>query len=261
MKKIVAAVLSAAGGEVGVTEVPIGSNGGPRVMEYNRAAGYNEPVFWCLNFCYWVVLQACGLLALKNPLLRTGSCDLLLYWARREGVLHTEPQVGDIFLVLASPSDATHAGIVTGVPGGGNVKTIEGNSNNDGSRNGYAVVARTRAVKNLVFVRWHDLIPEAPRWTLVVGGENLGAAWADAQGATYAPARRFLEAAGVDTKTLAYDRDDNALVLNGQPLPVPVILRDGTTWAQVRPLCLAAGLSLKAEGSTITVGKLRPNTE
>ena len=58
---------------------------------------------------------------------------------------------GDIFLNRKTSTDWTHTGIVTEV-GDGWFRTIEGNTNDEGSREGYEACARTRGFKGRDFV-------------------------------------------------------------------------------------------------------------
>lgn len=44
---LVNSVLAIAKKEVDTEEVPHGSNWGPRVSQYIKSAGYDDPVFWC----------------------------------------------------------------------------------------------------------------------------------------------------------------------------------------------------------------------
>jgi hypothetical protein len=146
-------VLAIAALEVGVSEEPKGSNRGPRVEQYQRATGYQFPVPWCLCFCYWCVAKACKALGFKNPLMQTGDCDALMAWAKRNGRLHLAPKRGDIALLVRG-NDAYHAFFVVEV-GPRSIETIEGNSNVGGSREGYAVVRRRRALGSpMRFVRF-----------------------------------------------------------------------------------------------------------
>jgi hypothetical protein len=56
-------------------------------------------------------------------------------------------------LVRNTPSDWTHTGIVVSTSAE-TFKTIEGNTNDDGSREGYEVCARTRGYSNMDFIKF-----------------------------------------------------------------------------------------------------------
>lgn len=138
----------------GVREQPLGSNSGPKVDEYLKSVGIMHPDLWCMAFVYWCFQQGAGQAGMTNTLKKTASCTDLYSWAKANGKLATSPQRGDIFLVRGGAAGRTHqhTGIVTTVSGG-SVKTIEGNTNNDGSSNGIGVFQRTRSAGNLDFVR------------------------------------------------------------------------------------------------------------
>lgn len=138
----------------GVREQPLGSNSGPRVNEYLSSVGINHADLWCMAFVYWCFQQGAGQAGTTNTLKKTASCTELYSWAKVNGKLATTPQRGDIFLVRGGASGRTHqhTGIVTSVTGG-TVKTIEGNTNDDGSSNGIGVFQRTRSAGNLDYVR------------------------------------------------------------------------------------------------------------
>ena len=274
MRDIIRETIEAATREIDVCESPKGSNWGPRVGDYIRAGGYNSPVYWCACFGYFCVRAACAGLELPNPLPRTGSCDIWLYWARRQGVLKPQPQPGDLFLVMASADDAVHTGLVTAVHEDGTVSTIEGNSNDGGSRNGYKVASRKRKTRGLLFVRWADLVPERkgkltsfapepPTWAVTLDGEALGEAWIAPEGVAYWPARAFLSRVmtpAAVTASLAYDTENEYLTWDGKPIPAPVTLREGSAWAQLRRLAVWAGLQVEvdAPGRTIRLKRQTP---
>ncbi len=59
---------------------------------------------------------------------------------------------GSFFLNRRTPDDWTHVGIVTEAADG-SFKTIEGNTNDEGSREGYEVCARNRGYKKRDFIQ------------------------------------------------------------------------------------------------------------
>ncbi len=128
-----------------------GQNRGPWVRLYCRGHdGVNYP--WCAAFVSYVVYQAAWLTGrdgCKMPY--TLSCDHLFDAARDAHLLKDTPKPGDVFL-LRKGNDRFHAGIVVHVSPDV-IKTIEGNTNDDGSREGYKVCTRFRAIRNMDFVR------------------------------------------------------------------------------------------------------------
>lgn len=122
-----------------------GPNRGPWCRLYSGDSGEGRP--WCGDFVTFVVKQAKVDASGLSP-----SCDVIASRAKAAGRLSSVPTVGGVFLVRSAPGDWTHTGIVTGA-GPGWVTTIEGNTNDQGSREGFEVCARTRGVGKLDFVR------------------------------------------------------------------------------------------------------------
>ncbi len=132
------------------------SNSGPWVRSY-MDGNDGSPWFWCMGFVQTVLDQASSHLN-KNftslmPL--SYSCDTVGNEGLRKGILtrfqkiRKNPSVikkGDIFLNQKSTLDWTHTGVITDVIGDV-IETIEGNTNFKGSRNGIAVLKRTRNIR------------------------------------------------------------------------------------------------------------------
>lgn len=142
-------------GEVGVTEEPIGSNWGPRVSEYLLSCGITYPAAWCAAFVNWCYEREAQGVGVDNPLPGTASCSALYDWAEGNGLLVTAPRQGDIFLCIGGDTGHYHTGFVAADPVNGYFETTEGNSNYDGSANGYEVVYRSpgREVGSCDYVR------------------------------------------------------------------------------------------------------------
>lgn len=136
----------------GVMEVPLGSNRGTNVDAYNAAAGAPPGSYWCMSFVYWCFVQSAAKLGKPNPMPKTAYCPYLYSWAQQKGKLVNSPQRGDIFLVKGGPNGHKHTGLVTASQGG-QVDTVEGNTNNDGSNNGIGVFLRKRSNGSCDFVR------------------------------------------------------------------------------------------------------------
>ena len=149
--------LHQARSQLGVEEVPRGSNWGPKVREYINAGGFDKPVFWCGCFVIWGLLKA----AYKRKLPKNKASTFYWYlFAKENNILFKTPKRGDIF--VWNNDGGGHMGWVVAVDGN-RFRTFEGNSNSDGSRNGYAVVERWRTIDELNnnkrwgFVRLKDL--------------------------------------------------------------------------------------------------------
>ncbi|MGZ8379667.1 MAG: protein with peptidoglycan-binding domain protein, partial [Gemmatirosa sp.] len=102
--------------------------------------------------------QAAHALGVPVPVVRTFSCDVLAgsATANRCFVGGTTPGAreitpGSLFLVRRTRNDWEHVGIVTSIEGDV-FRTIEGNTNDAGHREGYEVCARVRAFDRKDFV-------------------------------------------------------------------------------------------------------------
>lgn len=126
--------------QIGKEEVPRGSNWGIDVQKYLHSVGIDFPASWCMAFIYWCFDQACDALGRGNPLFKTGG--VLKEWNLRQSYKVTSPQTGDVF-IMNFGDGLGHTGIVEKVDDS-SIYTVEGNSNNDGSRNGYEVVRHKR---------------------------------------------------------------------------------------------------------------------
>jgi hypothetical protein len=132
-----------------------GANRGPWVRLYmNGSEGANFP--WCAGFVTYIVRQAAEAHSIDAPIKRTFSCDHIGAEAKskaksffpRASLTHVPP--GSIFLVphSANNNDWIHTGIVldSDFLNSPNVlHTIEGNTNDDGSREGFEVCQRYRS--------------------------------------------------------------------------------------------------------------------
>jgi len=112
---------------------------------------------WCAGFVTYILKQACHFTGKPMPVQGSLSCDSLAYQAKanKRFIPGKAVQNGSspwsslgncqIFLVRKSSTDWTHTGFAFG--GNKNVfSTIEGNTNDEGSANGYEVCQRTRSL-------------------------------------------------------------------------------------------------------------------
>ena len=134
-----------------------GKNLGPWVRLYMK--GYEGPDFpWCAGFVSFVVKQACDALGAPLPVESTFSCDVLARSAkegdrfqRGQGMDRSTLKPGSIFLRKRVAGDWTHTGIVIKATPDA-FMTIEGNTNDMGSREGYEVCRRFQSYKGKDFV-------------------------------------------------------------------------------------------------------------
>ena len=140
--------------EIGVREVPAGSNKGPRVKQYLNSVSLNEGYFWCAAFVFFCAEQAAKSLGKTNPVYKTAGC--LDHWNKTTATKvktadalndNSLVKVGSIF-IISHGNGMGHTGIVTKVHGGF-IDTIEGNSNPSGSSNGIGVFELERKIVSI----------------------------------------------------------------------------------------------------------------
>jgi len=135
--------------EIGVRETPTNSNSGPRVRQYQAATwldGSGWP--WCAAFVCWLCREA-GMPDSPRP--QTAGAWDFETWARlRDDVAQLlkpgtdQILAGDILVLKIS-----HIGLAADDEDGWSVRTIEGNTDASGSREGGGVYARTRRVAGI----------------------------------------------------------------------------------------------------------------
>jgi peptidoglycan hydrolase-like protein with peptidoglycan-binding domain len=139
--------------EVGTREQPRGSNRGPRVDEYIRAVGLDpaDAHPWCAAFLYWCFEQAAQRAGRANPVPKSAS--VLEQWKRStktapvvriataDAVLNPAlVRPGTVF-VMDFGGGVGHTGLVINTAAG-RLSTVEGNTNDGGSREGIGVFRR-----------------------------------------------------------------------------------------------------------------------
>lgn len=151
--------LSAKALEIAKTQLNVrevgNSNTGIEVNGYLKSVGLPPGLPWCMAFVYWCYKQAATQLGVPNFLIRTGG--VMHQWneqqpARRivlDKVLKNPAIIkpGAIF-IMDYGSGKGHTGLVVRVYGGF-VETIEGNTNDEGSREGFEVCYRTRKLTSI----------------------------------------------------------------------------------------------------------------
>ncbi len=166
-----ALLVAAANAFVGLGEEG-GDNRGQVVERFLRSVHLGPGLPWCAAFVHHVgyashfdqVSQYSSW-----PLPATGSCEALARAARAAGVLREEPHVGDVFLLHSRALRRfAHTGIVVGVQQEESVArrdvhvcvTIEGNTNDDGSREGNMTLRKVRTFREADghrFIRWCEM--------------------------------------------------------------------------------------------------------
>ena len=151
---VIKKVIEIAHNEIGVSEVPVGSNKGPRVEEYLRNVRLGPGFPWCAAFVFWCYSEACIKLHIPNPLVKVPGC--MQHWKKTTGTRITTKQAindptllepGMIFIISRGDGKG-HTGIVTGIQDGF-ILTIEGNTNNTHSSEGVKVCALRRKISTI----------------------------------------------------------------------------------------------------------------
>lgn len=136
-------VIDIAISQLNVQEEPRGSNWGKDVQKYLNSVGLNFPAAWCMAFVYWCFREYYKKTGEKNPLIKTGHVQNQWNKVGKQYKFASNPKAGDIF-IMKFPNGLGHAGIVEFVDDKGILHTIEGNTNDEGVREGFEVCRRTR---------------------------------------------------------------------------------------------------------------------
>jgi len=119
-----------------------GENCGPWVRYYMRGVE-GEP--WCAGFVSTVMKQFLNKIGKDKFFTWHKSCYLMIESCKNAKWMVDNPSVGSIFFVMGKNGLPRHVGIVTKI-----VEdvfyTIEGNTNDEGEREGYEVCERIRAL-------------------------------------------------------------------------------------------------------------------
>ena len=135
-----------------------GQNKGPWVRLY--MSGHDGAEWpWCAGFASFLLTQAAQELRVALPITPSVSCDSLAASAKATGRFLAEAEAGDhtritpgaFFLQRRTDTDWSHTGIVLRALADV-FQTIEGNTNDDGSREGYEVCQRVRGYSGKDFV-------------------------------------------------------------------------------------------------------------
>jgi len=135
-----------------------GENRGPWVRLY--MGGREGPEWlWCAGFSCYVLKQASETLGVPMPIPASFSCDVLAgsakakqrFVAGKAGFDPAQVGPGSLFLVRRTPTDWCHVGIVVKADAETFV-TIEGNTNDNGSPDGFEVCQRIRGYSGKDFV-------------------------------------------------------------------------------------------------------------
>jgi len=144
----------------GIREVG-GANRGRRVSEYLAEANVLEPAPWCAAYVNWCARNAARIMRCQSPL---ETVPIQAYvqshylWAREHNLFvpHSQALPGDLFILWYSKLGRWgHVGLVREPLGTLRFRTVEGNTNSEGSREGDAVASKIRLFSpNVKIIRW-----------------------------------------------------------------------------------------------------------
>ena len=136
-------------------------NRGVEIDYWMREVGLDpaERLPWCMAFVSQAGRQALGA---AWPLPRLAGVQLMVDHAKTAGLELVEtPAVGDLLVVYhAEKARYAHVGVVAEVDAQGRFRSWEGNTNDNGSREGTRVLLQKprRPGPRFRFVRWVDLL-------------------------------------------------------------------------------------------------------
>ncbi len=119
--------------DIGICEIPPGSNRSGRIDEYVKAVGSPLGSYWCAA----AVSAWFREVGAKIPPNAAGSCDTWMNWAKKNNQWFNTPIIGSA-VVYGKPGDASHIGVI--VRTDPLLLSVEGNTSLGGfDRNGVAV--------------------------------------------------------------------------------------------------------------------------
>lgn len=140
----------------------LGVNDGPLVRLFHRVTGTRAGDAWCAAFTSFLVF----LLGATIDMPPMAYCPDIANWGKRKGIADRKPDVGDLlvfwrYVASEKRSRFAHVAIITAVDPDGTPDTLEGNTDDDGGREGWVIAPKERTVgPNDLCVHWHHLIPE-----------------------------------------------------------------------------------------------------
>lgn len=246
MKTLVERTLEVARSRIGTREIGH-SNTGPEVSKWLRRMGAEDGSPWCAAFLFCAIDDAALSVPTLNPFLRSAYTPDVGNWAEEHKILipcHGRnginlPEVGDAFLVRGAVR-FHHIGVVRTVTRR-SWGSIEGNSNSDGSREGYEVAANDDKpfASRFWWVRWGalcaDAVPIAKLQTreLYLGGHKVFDLPVAAN-VSLCPVRKWC--AWMRWNLQWVNSSETAIWINGHALESDISIIDNEAYVPVRDL-------------------------
>ena len=163
------AALKLAISYIGKEEVPRGSNSGPFVKECLATVGIKFPAAWCQAMAYRCYSEgakeagvACTAIKTAGVLDNWNKTDASMKLLPHEFLAHPELILPGYQMILKEGDTTGHTGIIERVvineahPEQSMAYVIEGNTNDNGSREGYGVFRKLRKLSGMHGIIKHD---------------------------------------------------------------------------------------------------------
>jgi hypothetical protein len=139
--------------QIGVQERPAGSNWGADIKKYLAHTNVKSPAPWCAAFVRFC-LDSAGVKTNISAYSPTAHNGKNIVYAR--GKFQKEMEPGDVFTIYyVAMKRIAHTGFVDRKLNNSIVETVEGNTNNALSREGYIVARKRRSFHTLYSItRW-----------------------------------------------------------------------------------------------------------
>jgi hypothetical protein len=139
--------------QIGKQEHPKGSNWGSDVQKYLRHVQTYQPKPWCAAFVKFC-LDSAGVKSTITAASPTAHNKDNLVWFKNRW--YQQMRAGDVFTIyFPSLHRIAHTGFVDRKINASICETVEGNTNTDGSREGFEVARRKRSFHSLYSItRW-----------------------------------------------------------------------------------------------------------
>jgi len=138
--------------QIGIRELT-GKNDGKDVEKYLASCGLSKGNAWCAAFVNWTLKQ-CGFKTVKNPAWSPSWFVANVIWERSQNSevrsQNNSPSAGDVFGIwFENKQRIAHVGFIDEWNEGSFCITVEGNTNEAGSREGDGVYRKRRLKKQI----------------------------------------------------------------------------------------------------------------
>jgi hypothetical protein len=128
MVNIGQAVVNQGVRDIGIAEVPKGSNAGGVINDFLALVGLPPRNPWCCAFRCWLVHHVFVMLGQTPPDIKTGSTGALVQWAQLNRKIPDSPQPGDAVCVKGNTETGyEHTATLFKIYPLGLLRTIDGN--------------------------------------------------------------------------------------------------------------------------------------